>query len=652
MNLTAETEGKVLELLTGEDGAPLPVESIFPAERGVYRGYLVLLADRLIFVEDRFGRLERSEEVPYSGAEDVKIRKGMLGWELTARREGRSLRYARLSEEHAHELLGRFDSESGAAPPSAAPRRVRRPPPMVPAPVPAPAEVVPETTDDRVHLIRILSEEPGRTPTAVDLCRQIGLLEVPTLTAPEAADRVLGFLRDETRGEPRREGEAPPTEFPIIPSLVHLIEDLDAPVRFRRLASRFLSTFQERRLLNFLIYHATREKDPGVARDLYEGLARVGGEAAVRCLLKVLRRGLQPFAGEALEVLSETAWIPVVRALVVEVRSLEDPWHVRIAGACARILRLSLTPETEADASGVKRGAAFHDFWADHGHGEPLDLIKASVEGNLEARQSRNTDVAWASEQNLVDLTLGYGRGGIEACETDEDAAFAWVVWWAKTKGRNPRTWLRPRYLEALSIPVSGLGTPAAKEPRTRRDKEEQAKKEKKKAKPLPAGIPSLHWNSAARRALVVAVFSGLFLWGAMKLLGPLWGEGHVGIHIAGWLAVAAAGSFAVGRTSWALKALPWGLASGLLAHAIFRAGAGVVFADLAAWSCLGAGFFKVRKAESGIWTGAILGGATYLAVLLMVRLILELSIPYRSVDLALTAAVFWFAHYTPLVRD
>ncbi|MHC4780580.1 MAG: hypothetical protein ACYTFG_18575, partial [Planctomycetota bacterium] len=399
MTATEEVAKNILTVLTDAGGSPLPFEEILEAEMGVYRGYLVLLRKSAIFIKDRFGRLEKGEEFPYDAASDVQTRKSIFGWECTIKLDGRPLRFTRLEESGGTELARRFGRtapppvEADTAPPLP-PREedsiseVReKPPPLSKAPPgdpPGPAslfdvpqEVAPARSDlpdeeptesegDRVALIRILQEKPPRTPSAEDLCRQIERLGVESLPPERAADRILRFMGKDGNEDTGSHSEEP--QLGMIGALSHIVEDLDVPIKFRRLSARYLATFRERRLLNFFVYHSTREKDPSVARAFLQGLSYIGGEAAVRCLLKVFRRGRQPLASIALDVMSETAWVPVIRALAGEIRSHKDPWHVKIARGCARILRLPRSAEGGHDDPERARAGDFNDFWNGRAH--------------------------------------------------------------------------------------------------------------------------------------------------------------------------------------------------------------------------------------------------------------------------------------------
>ena len=72
--------------------------TLMPAEKGVHRGVLALCGGRVLFLKDRFGRIEIDDATELGGLGPPSVRKGFLGWEFRAACAGSEVKFSRLSE--------------------------------------------------------------------------------------------------------------------------------------------------------------------------------------------------------------------------------------------------------------------------------------------------------------------------------------------------------------------------------------------------------------------------------------------------------------------------------------------------------------------------------------------------------------------------
>ncbi|MHC5080538.1 MAG: hypothetical protein ACYTHN_16125 [Planctomycetota bacterium] len=645
MMTKSEAESRVRALLCESREAEVAIESLLEGEMGVDKGFLALLPDRAVFVRNRFGKIEVHGEFPYAGTANPRAEKGILGWEFIAQREGKPIRITHLSEEDASLLKERFTAAPPPSPrdpdPAGSPADAtsRTEPPSLSSPEKTPRALPPETPPppplSRPDLIRTLSSEPELTPAGTELHKQISEMEETPPIPAEAADILLEFhqaLDSGTAGRDLRENRF---GMKILLPVIGVLENPEEPADFRVLASQALASFKAKRLLSFLVYHASREKEPEVARALFTGLARIGGQAAVHCLLKIISRGRMPFARIALAVVENTPWVPVVPFLARRNPSVEEPFYERLAAACAWILRLPPDSGERYAFCQANRAAEFVAFWKGKETFGPLALIKASIEKNLKVLQTRDKKLREIADVFLDTLTAGFDADIISSGDPDETDPVAWLVWWSKNKDRPPSQWLNPEYEKALSLPVPGLKDP----------KRRPGEKESKPGKKGGMGL-----RETAARAIGAGALSGFLLWLVLVYISESWHREPFITYLVTWGLTGAAGGFALFRPQWGGKTIPWGIAGGFV-HYLLTLPANVLIGtagQAVAWALICTGFFKARKSDHPAVLTALLGGGIFIGYQFTLGPVIRDTIQMGFVVHGIFASLFWFILFLP----
>ncbi|GEM_PF-3168465 len=615
------------------------VEALLPAEKGIHRGVLALCADRAVFVSERFGKTALEGEYAFGETEQASAEKRILGWEVRFRLGGREERIARLSEQDARTLVEHMSRTAPASEPAPAPS----PPPEEPGEVIPLAgresAVEPEDEEaplsERQVLIRALSDPPDLCPAGREIVRQVAAMEGPRPGPAEACDVLLAFQAKVRAGE-ETDLYRNPFGMKLLEPLVVLLEGPGEASGLRRLAARGFADFLVKRLLPYLGYHALREQDPEVASLLCRTLAGIGGEAASRTLVKAALLDREPQRGTAVETLAGTAWVPAVPILAGQIGDLSAGPSRALAGACASILALPPSGEGGASLEPGRRAEDFLGFWEGFSDASPLDLVKGSIELNLQALRSSDPVRREEARKNLETLTGADPRDEVRIRElAGEDVSLAWTLWWAENMGRSPETWLTADYAEGLKIPVPGARSPAApREPAT-----------------APAKARSVSYPEVAVGALAAGTLGGALFWFLVEGPGLSFQAQPVLGPVLLWMGTAAAGGLSIRRPAWAAGLLPWGVVAGFLAF-LFQGviGLGAFFHLSLPFAVLGAGFFKTRGSEFGVLLGGLTGLVTVGAVGSLLGEV-TLGLPAFT-HFGVLATVFWAVQFVPLAKS